>query len=42
MEITGIKSSEIDEVAIAGLSGDLLKAVYKMNTVFSVKDWISL
>ena len=41
MEITGIQSSEIDKVAIAGLSGDLLRSIYKINTVFSVKDWIS-
>jgi carbamoyltransferase len=41
MEITGVDPSEIDVVAVAGKSGDLLKTVYKINTVFTVKDWIS-
>ena len=40
LEITKIKPSEIDLVALAGFSNGLFQAIYKPNALFSVKDWI--
>ena len=40
LALTGFKPSDIDVVAVAGLSGNLFKSIYKMNALFKTDDWI--
>jgi carbamoyltransferase len=40
LDICGLEPSDIDMVAFAGLQGTVLPRLYKMNALFSVKDWI--
>ena len=40
LQTCGISPEEIDAVAFAGQRGDAFQRLYKMNALFSVKDWI--
>ena len=40
LKISGLEPEEIDVVAVAGMSGNLFKAVYKHVALFGVKEWV--
>lgn len=40
LKIAGVQPAEIDMVAFAGKAGNHFQRLYKMNALFSVKDWI--
>ena len=40
MEIAGVTADDIDVVAMAGLSGNMFKSIYKLNALFEVKHWV--
>lgn len=40
LEIAGIKTSEIDLVAVAGYDNGLFQSIYKPGALFSIKDWL--
>jgi len=40
LQMASVEPNDIDVVAVAGRSGSLLPALYKLNTVFKVKDWV--
>jgi carbamoyltransferase len=40
LEISGIVSEDLDLIAVAGQSGNLLKSIYKQIGSFTVEDWV--